>query len=75
MSPGSLAHNGVRVPVPGLLGLAAVVRRVGGGGLQGGSGHLRVDRVLALHRGGGELRGGVQGGVLRLPDTIGILKN
>lgn len=69
MSPGSLAHNGVRVPV------AAVVGRVRGWGLQGGSGHLRVDRVLALHRGGGELRGGVQGGVLRLPDTLGILKN
>ena len=52
-----------------------VMRGEGGGRLQGCAGHLRVDRVLALHRGGGELRGGVQVGVLRLPDTFGILKN
>ena len=67
MPPGGLglAHNGLRVPEPGL-GVVRV-RGAGGGRLQGGPGHLGVDRVLALHRGGGELRGGVQGG--------GVLKN
>ena len=72
MPPGGLglAHNGLRVPEPGLVMWGAGVVRVrgaGGGRLKGGPRHLGVDRVLALHRGGGELRGGVQGG--------GVLKN